>query len=171
MQWRVAPSTATSLTLASAGVEASTTGATENSASPLSQARREMSDINELLASSAMTQSALPASERRLSVGPKAGYASRRGFERLKMFVLAALSIAKDPTTMKDNAAGSLDRRDFVIASLATVGAPAAFAATAGATDAEDKTATPQPTGTAYTGDLIGGKKVISALDVKGATS
>jgi hypothetical protein len=35
------------------------------------------------------------------------------------MFVLAALSITKDPTTMKDNATGSLDRRDFVIASLA----------------------------------------------------
>ena len=68
---------------------------------------------------------------------------------------------------MKDNATGSLDRRDFVIASLATVGASAAFAATAGAADAEDKTASTQPTGTAYTGDLIGGKKVISALDVK----
>jgi len=27
---------------------------------------------------------------------PKAGYAARRGFERLKMFVLAALSITKD---------------------------------------------------------------------------
>jgi uncharacterized protein len=67
---------------------------------------------------------------------------------------------------MKDKAAGSLDRRDFVIASLATVGASAALAATAGAADAEDKTASPQPTGTAYTGDLIGGKKVISALDV-----
>jgi predicted deacylase len=83
------------------------------------------------------------------------------------MFVLAALSITKDPTTMKDNATGSLDRRDFVIASLAAVGASAAFAATAGAADAEEKTASIQPTGTAYTGDLIGGKKVISALDVK----
>jgi len=68
---------------------------------------------------SANDQSGLPGSERHLSVGPKAGYASRRGFERLKMFVLAALSITKDPTTMKDNATGSLDRRDFVIASLA----------------------------------------------------
>ena len=63
---------------------------------------------------------------------------------------------------MKNNATGSLDRRDFVIASLATVGASAAFAATAGAADAQDKTASPQPTGTVYTGDLIGGKKVIS---------
>ena len=45
---------------------------------------------------------------------------------------------------MKDKATGSLDRRDFVIASLATVGASAAFAATAGAADAEDKTASPR---------------------------
>jgi predicted deacylase len=67
---------------------------------------------------------------------------------------------------MKDNATGSLDRRDFVIASLATVGASAAFAAAAGA-EAQDKAASPRPTGTVYTGDLIGGKKVISALDVK----
>ena len=48
------------------------------------------------------------------------------------MFVIAALCITKDPTAMKDNATGSLDRRDFVIASLATVGASAAFAAAAG---------------------------------------
>ena len=68
---------------------------------------------------------------------------------------------------MKDNATGSLDRRDFVIASLATVGASAAFVATAGAADAQDKAASARPTGTVYTGDLIGGKKVISVLDVK----
>ena len=68
---------------------------------------------------------------------------------------------------MKDNATGSLDRRDFVIASLATVGVSAAFAAAAGAADAPDKAASPRPTGTVYTRDLIGGKKVISALDVK----
>ena len=68
---------------------------------------------------------------------------------------------------MKDNATDSLDRRDFVIASLATIGASAAFAATAGTADAQDKPALPQPTGTVYTGDLLGGKKVISALDVK----
>ena len=68
---------------------------------------------------------------------------------------------------MKDNATGSLDRRDFVIASLATVGASAAFATAAGGSDAQDKAASPRPTGTVYTGDLIGGKKVISALDVE----
>jgi uncharacterized protein len=67
---------------------------------------------------------------------------------------------------MKDTATGSLDRRDFVIASLATVGASAAFAATAGADKAQDTVASPQPTATVYTGDLIHGKKVISALDV-----
>jgi hypothetical protein len=82
------------------------------------------------------------------------------------MFVIA-LSTTKDPTAMKNNATGSLDRRDFVIASLATVGASAAFAATAAAADAQDKAASPPPTGTTYTGDLIGGKKVISALEVK----
>jgi len=82
------------------------------------------------------------------------------------MLAIAALSITKGSTAMKNNATGSLDRRDFVIASLATVGASAAFAATAGAADAQDQTAAPPPTGTIYTGDLIGGKKVISALDV-----
>ena len=66
---------------------------------------------------------------------------------------------------MSEDAKGSLDRRDFVIASLATVGASAAFAATAVAAEAQE-TASPQPTGTVYTGDLIHGKKVISALDV-----
>jgi hypothetical protein len=68
---------------------------------------------------------------------------------------------------MRENANGSLDRRDFVIASLATVGASAAFAATAEAAKALDTAASPQPTATVYTGDLIHGKKVISALDVK----
>src|SRR5690242_12623100 len=82
------------------------------------------------------------------------------------MLAIAALSITKGSTAMKNNATGSLDRRDFVIASLATVGASAAFAATAGAVDAQDQTATPPPTGTIYTGDLIGGKKVISELEV-----
>ena len=66
---------------------------------------------------------------------------------------------------MRKNAKGSLDRRDFVTASLATVGASATFAATAGA-KAQDTAASPQPMATVYTGDLIHGKKVISALDV-----
>ena len=67
---------------------------------------------------------------------------------------------------MRKNAKGSLDRRDFVIASLATVGASATFAATTGADKAQDTAASPQPMATVYTGDLIQGKKVISALDV-----
>ena len=53
---------------------------------------------------------------------------------------------------MKDKATGSLDRRDFVIASLATVGASVAFAATAGAADAHDKTASPTANGNGYMG-------------------
>jgi predicted deacylase len=68
---------------------------------------------------------------------------------------------------VRENAKGSLDRRDFVIASLATVGASAAFAATAEAAKAQNTAASPQPTATVYTGDLIHGKKVISALDVQ----
>jgi len=62
------------------------------------------------------------------------------------MLAIAALSITKGSTAMKNNATGSLDRRDFVIASLATVGASAAFAAAAGAADAQDKAASPRPT-------------------------
>jgi phosphodiesterase/alkaline phosphatase D-like protein len=73
----------------------------------------------------------------------------------------------KGPAAVRENAKGSLDRRDFLIASLATVGAAAAFAATAEAAKAQDTAASPQPTATVYTGDLIHGKKVISALDVK----
>src|SRR5689334_2169557 len=57
-----------------------------------------------------------------------------------------------DPAAMRKNAKGSLDRRDFVIASLATVGASATFAATAGA-KAQDTAASPQPMATVYTGD------------------
>ena len=66
-----------------------------------------------------------------------------------------------------EDSKGSLDRRDFVIASLATVGASAGFAATARVDDAQDTVASRPPTGTVYTGDLIDdGKKVISSLDV-----
>ena len=54
-----------------------------------------------------------------------------------------------------------------MIASLATVGASAAFTATTKAVNAEDTATSPQPTGTVYTGDLIRGKRVISKLDIK----
>ncbi|PAP95203.1 succinylglutamate desuccinylase/aspartoacylase family protein [Mesorhizobium wenxiniae] len=64
-----------------------------------------------------------------------------------------------------------LDRRDLIIASIATVGAAAALAANAGSASAQDATApsagaAPGAQGTAYTGDVIQGKKVVSALDV-----
>src|SRR4029079_14619077 len=42
----------------------------------------------------------------------------------------------------------------------------ATFAATAGADKAQDTAASPQPMATVYTGDLIHGRKVISALDI-----
>ena len=69
---------------------------------------------------------------------------------------------------MPDNLKEGLDRRDFIIASIATVGASAALAVNADPANAQD-TAAPSahPTsGTVYTGDVIQGKKVVSALDV-----
>ena len=61
-----------------------------------------------------------------------------------------------------------LDRRDFMIASIATAGASAAIAVAAGTANAQGATATSaDPTsGTVYTGDTIQGKKVVSALNV-----
>jgi uncharacterized protein len=65
-----------------------------------------------------------------------------------------------------------LDRRDFMIASIATIGAPAALAAKAGAANAQASAtssvipALSRPSATVYTGDTIQGKKVVSALDV-----
>ncbi|HTJ56777.1 MAG TPA: succinylglutamate desuccinylase/aspartoacylase family protein [Devosiaceae bacterium] len=69
---------------------------------------------------------------------------------------------------MSNSAKEGLDRRDFIVGTVATVGASAALAVNAGAAKAQD-TATPSanPTSaTAYTGDIIHGKKVVSALDV-----
>jgi predicted deacylase len=63
-----------------------------------------------------------------------------------------------------------LDRRDFLMASIAAVGASAVLAAGAGAASAEDTPAPPATPatagGTVYTGDVIDGKKVVSSLDV-----
>ena len=61
-----------------------------------------------------------------------------------------------------------LDRRDFMIASIATAGASAALAVTAGAANAQGAatTSADPASGTVYTGDTIQGKKVVSALDV-----
>ena len=73
---------------------------------------------------------------------------------------------------MSDNPKEGLDRRDFMIASIATVGASAALAVNAGAANAQDTAASSAdaapgaPQGTVYTGDVIQGKKVVSALDV-----
>lgn len=66
---------------------------------------------------------------------------------------------------MSDEARDGLDRRDFMIASLAKVGASAALAATAGTAGVETAAAATGQ-GTVYTGDVIQGKKVVSALDV-----
>ena len=61
----------------------------------------------------------------------------------------------------------ALDRRDFVISSLATVGASAAHVTGTEAADGQTG-ATPVTTsqGSIYTGDVIQGKKVVTALDV-----
>jgi transposase len=61
-----------------------------------------------------------------------------------------------------------LDRRDFMIASIATAGASAALAVTAGANAEGAATISAEmASGTVYTGDIIQRKKVVSALDVK----
>ena len=66
----------------------------------------------------------------------------------------------------------SLDRRDFMIASIATVGASAALVADTGSANAQDSATSSVSTvsggrsATVYTGDTIQGKKVVSALDV-----
>ncbi len=59
------------------------------------------------------------------------------------------------------------DRRNFMIASIATAGASAAIAATAGSANAQGAATSSPASGTIYTGDMIQGKRVISALDVK----
>ena len=65
-----------------------------------------------------------------------------------------------------------LDRREFMITSIATIGASAALAASAGSADAQHSAASSvrpapgAPSATVYTGDTIQGKRVVSALDV-----
>jgi uncharacterized protein len=60
-----------------------------------------------------------------------------------------------------DESEQGLDRRDFMVAA---VGASAALAANSGAQGADQATAASR--GTVYTGDVIDGKKVISALNI-----
>jgi uncharacterized protein len=61
-----------------------------------------------------------------------------------------------------------LDRRDFMIASIATAGASAAAAVTVEAANAQGAATTSAvpASGTVYTGGTIQGKKIVSALDV-----
>lgn len=69
---------------------------------------------------------------------------------------------------MSEQPKENLDRRDFMIASIATVGVSATLAANAGAANAQNvaSAAGSASQGTIYTGDVIQGKKVISALDI-----
>ncbi|MQX43431.1 peptidase M14 [Sinorhizobium meliloti] len=69
---------------------------------------------------------------------------------------------------MSDEPKEGLDRRDFMIASLAAVGASAVLASSAGPAKAQDTAASAgdAPQGTVFTGDVIEGKKVVSSLDV-----
>jgi hypothetical protein len=62
---------------------------------------------------------------------------------------------------MSDEPGEGLDRRDFMVAA---VGASAALAANSGAQGADQ--ANTASRGTVYTGDVIDGKKVISALNI-----
>jgi predicted deacylase len=60
-----------------------------------------------------------------------------------------------------------LDRRDFMIGSIATAGASVALAVAAGTSNAQGAATTSDTaSGTVYTGDTIQGKKVVSVLDV-----
>ena len=69
---------------------------------------------------------------------------------------------------MSENPKDGLDRRDFMIASIATVGASAVLARNAGPAKAQDTSTSSgdAASGTVYTGDVIEGKKVVSVLDV-----
>src|SRR5262245_57190318 len=79
--------------------------------------------------------------------------------------------MTKDPI-MSESTEEGLDRRDFMIASIATVGASAVLTRNVGPAEAQETgssaraPASSAPQGTVYTGDLIQGKKVVSALDV-----
>ncbi len=73
---------------------------------------------------------------------------------------------------MSDEPKEELDRRAFMMATIASVGASAVLAASTSAANAQGTTAPATGSaqvaapGTVYTGDVIQGKKVISALDV-----
>src|SRR6516162_2930335 len=69
---------------------------------------------------------------------------------------------------MPDKSAKGFDRRDLIMASIAAVGAAAAVAVNERAAYAQNAATPPAnpASGTVYTGDIIKGKKVVSALDV-----
>jgi uncharacterized protein len=73
---------------------------------------------------------------------------------------------------MPDKPKDGLDRRDFMIATMASVGTPSALAASTSGANAQGTRAPAAGLaqvagqGTVYTGDVIQGKKVISTLDV-----
>jgi len=73
---------------------------------------------------------------------------------------------------MSESPNEGLDRRDFMIASIATVGASAVLTTNAGPAKSQETAASTgaaapsAPQGTIYTGDVIQGKKVVSALNV-----
>src|SRR6516225_1989553 len=67
---------------------------------------------------------------------------------------------------MANETKDGLKRRDFMKAAIALVGAPTVLVNNAGAADSQRTKAPDTPQGTIYTGDVIQGKKVISALDV-----
>ena len=70
---------------------------------------------------------------------------------------------------MPNGRKGGLDRRDFMILALGSVGATAVVSINADVANATVSSAGPVTgvqQGTVYTGDVIQGKKVISALDV-----
>src|SRR5271163_967308 len=73
---------------------------------------------------------------------------------------------------MSDELKDGLDRRGFMMSTIAAIGASAVLAANTGAVNAQGTTAPAAGSaqtalqGTVYTGDVIQGKKVISALDV-----
>jgi uncharacterized protein len=79
--------------------------------------------------------------------------------------------MTKDPIMSKKPEEG-LGRRDFMIASIATVGASAVLTTNAGPAKSQETAASTgaaapsAPQGTIYTGDVIQGKKVVSALNV-----
>ena len=70
---------------------------------------------------------------------------------------------------MSNETGKGIDRRDLIIGSIATVGAAAGLAANTGSLKAQGASApsaSQAQSGTAYTGDVIEGKKVVSRLDV-----